>query len=238
MINIDLNGLNALEVTIYNTLMAASKEHPDIKINQAAEICGCSISKISKFVKKLGFSSYKQYSNFLYGKEVELNNTSSELSRLRLFIDDFDQKLVDEFIELFNDYDRILLFGYGPSFIVAQYFEYRLRITSNKFILSIHDEVSINNMVDDKTLLIIFTATGTFRSFENIYKNAKEKGSEVLIIAEEYNTSLFSNCDKILWLSKFPQPATLKPHEKTRTIFFIFIEEVIRAFIKQNYPEE
>jgi len=234
MINIDLNSLNALEMEIYNTLMEASKSQDNIRINQAAEICGCSISKISKFVKKLGFSNYKQYANFLYGKDVDIKTDSNELTRLKHFIDDFDASVVDEFIGLFNAYDRIVLFGYGPSLIVAQYFEYRLRITSNKFIISVQDELSLESMVDEKTLLIIFTATGAFKSFENIYVTSKEKGAEVLIIAEEYNTSLFANCDKIFWLSKFPQPDALKPHEKTRTVFFIFIEEVIRAFIEMN----
>ncbi len=231
MINIDLSKLNALEKEIFNILMAHSKIEPDIKINHAAELCNCSVSKISKFVKKLGFTNYKQYMNFVYGREMNVIRSTSELSRIKKVIDDFDHTMVDAFLDLFDSHERIVLFGYGPSLIVAQYFEYRLRVSSNKFIISISDELSVESMVDEKTLLIIFTATGAFKSFESIYNATKKKDGEVLIIVEEYNTALFSHCDRIFALSKFPQPAHLKPHEKSRTVFFIFIEEVIQKMI-------
>lgn len=239
MINIDFSKLNPLEHKIYEQLLDCSKLHPDLKITQAAEICSCSVSKISKFVKKLGFTNYKQFMNFLYGKEISQKKSSSELERIKDFIDDFDASLVDDFIDLMSKYDRIILFGYGPSFICAQYFEYRLRICSNKFILAVGDEISLETMTDQNTLLVIFTTTGTFRSFESIYNISKSKGCDVLMIAEEYNTTLLANCDRIFWLCKFPQSSELKPHEKSRTVFFIFIEEITNKLltaVKSNQP--
>lgn len=241
MINIDFNKLNPLEEQIYHQLLASTKLHSDVKITQAAELCGCSISKISKFVKKLGFTNYKQYMDFLYGREVAQKEPSSELERIKHFIDDFDAALVDEFIEMVNDHERIILFGYGPSFICAQYFEYRLRTCSSKFILAVGDEVSVANMVDQNTLLVIFTTTGAFRSFENIYNISKSKGCELLIIAEEYSAALLANCDRFFWLCKYPQPSDLKPYEKSRTVFIIFIEEIIHKLLtaqKAGQPDQ
>jgi len=136
-------------------------------------------------------------------------------------------------MSLLNSHEKIILFGYGPSFIVAQYFEYKLRIFTNKFVIAVSDELSVWTMVDEKTLVVIFTATGSFRSFETVYKATKEKNSDVLVIAEEYNTSLMETCDRLFWLSKFPQSPDLKPHEKSRTVFFIFIEEVIQRLIEE-----
>lgn len=227
MNNIDFSKLNPLEQQIYEKLLECSKIRTDLKITQAAELSGCSISKISKFVKKLGFTNYKQFMDFLYGREVPQKRISSELERIKMYIDDFDASLVDEFIDLMNSHERIILFGYGPSFICAQYFEYRLRSCSGKFIQVVGDEISVETMVDQNTLLVIFTTTGTFRSFENVYRISKNKGCKVLIVAEEYNSSLFRNCDRIFWLCKYPQPQDLKPHEKSRTVFFIFIEEIL-----------
>ncbi|HYE11071.1 MAG TPA: RpiR family transcriptional regulator, partial [Patescibacteria group bacterium] len=146
MINIDFSKLNQLEHKIYNRLLECSKLHSDLKITQAADLCSCSVSKISKFVKKLGFTNYKQFMDFLYGKEISQKKTSSELERIKLFIDDFDASLVEEFIELMNNHEKIILFGYGPSFICAQYFEYRLRVCSSKFILAVGDEISLETM--------------------------------------------------------------------------------------------
>lgn len=237
MINIDLNKLNPLEGQIYETLLAFSKDNSNIKITQAAQVCGCSVSKISKFVKKLGFNNYKQYMDFLYGKEVHQKKSSSELERIKNFIDDFDISLVDEFIELMNSYEKIVLFGYGPSFICTQYFEYKLRINTNKFVISVPDEISLETLIDDNSLLVIFSTTGKFKSFEKIYNLSKESNCKVLLIAEEYNTSLLSNCDKVFWLSKISQSNDLKPHEKSRITFFIFIEEVIQHIIFNNRQE-
>jgi DNA-binding MurR/RpiR family transcriptional regulator len=237
MINIDFNKLNPLEQQIYKTLQILSKDNSNIKIAQAAEACGCSISKISKFVKKLGFNNYKQYMDFLYGKEIPQKKSSSELERIKNFIDDFDISLVDEFIELMNSYKKIILFGYGPSFICTQYFEYKLRINTNKFVIAVPDEISVESLLDDKSLLVIFSTTGKFKSFERINTLAKEKNCQVLLIVEEYNPSLLTNYNKIFWMSKFLQPDDFKPYEKSRIVFFIFIEEVIRHIIFNNRQE-
>lgn len=228
MIKIDSNNLNPLEHQIYENLMEYSKHNPKFRITEAAEICGCSVSKISKFVKKLGFTNFKQYLEFLYGGEVPITQESDELGRIKKFIDEFDTDLTDEFLELINGHDRIVFFGYGPSLLCAQYFEYRLRTCSNKLVMAVSDEISVTSMVDENTLLIILTVTGTFQSFENVYHDAKNKGCDVAMVVEEYNTALFDQCDKIFWLSKNPQPSYLKPYEKSRTIFFIFLEEVIQ----------
>lgn len=240
MINIDFNKLNPLEKKINEALVALSKDVSEITINQAAEVCNCSVSKISKFVKKLGFINYKQYVDFLYGKEPVLEKSSGELQRIKNFIDDFDISLVDEFIELMSSYEKIILFGYGPSFICTQYFEYKLRINTNKFVIAVPDEISVENLVDEKSLLVIFSATGKFRSFDKISEFTNKKNCEVLFIVEEYNASLFANYNKIFCLSKYPQPEDLKPYEKSRTVFFIFIEEVIQHLMlnnRKNNPE-
>jgi DNA-binding MurR/RpiR family transcriptional regulator len=239
MIKIDLSNLNALEQRIYDKLLESSKEFDDITITQAAEMCGCSISKISKFSKKLGFKNYKQYVDFLYGKELSKEEASSEFDRLKKFMDDFDFTLIDDFLDLLDQYDKICLFGYGPSFIVAQYFEYKLRFSTNKYTIALPDELSVINMLDDKSLLVIFTTTGAWRSFENIYNISRKKGGKVLVIAEEYNSSLMGTCDRLFWLSKFHQPGDLDAHEKSRTVFFIFIEEVINRLLqnRKHKPE-
>lgn len=234
MITIDFNHLNPLEKQIHSKLLEYSNTNHEIRITQAAEVCNCSVSKISKFVKKLGFANFKQYLDFLYGKEIPVTNYSTELERIKKFIDEFDITMIDDFLELINDHEKIVLFGYGPSLICAQYFEYRLRTCSSKMIIAVSDEISVASLVDDTTLLVILTVTGTFQSFNNIYIEAKNKGCEVAMVVEEYNTSLFTQCDKIFWLSKFQQPSHLLPYEKSRTIFFIFMEEIIQRLLPNS----
>lgn len=234
MISIDVSSLNPLEKRIHEQLMLHSTRRENIRIHEAAELCRCSVSKISKFVKKLGFKNYKQYLDFLYGREVERREQSDELKRVRAFIDAFDPAMVDELLELIDAHTKVILFGYGPSMLCAQYFEYRFRNCSDKMVIAISDEVAIDNMVDESTLLLILTETGRFHSFQEVYASCSAHGGTVVIIAEEYNTELFNQCDRIFWLSPDPQPAHLKPHEKSRTLFFLFIEEIIQKLLKRR----
>ena len=234
MIDINFSKLNPLEQQIHLKLQAFSKKNTSIKITQAAEHCGCSVSKISKFVKKLGFNNYKQYLDFLYGRDLKLASKAGELKRIHQFIDAFDEDKVTELIALIESHDKIVLFGYGPSLICAQYFEYRLRTCTNKVVIAVADEISVDSMTDDNTLLILLTVTGIFHTFEDIYKASKEKGCVVAVVAEEYNTELFQQGDRVFWLSQYPQPNHLLPHEKSRTVFFIFFEEIVQRLMQQN----
>jgi DNA-binding MurR/RpiR family transcriptional regulator len=231
MINLDVSILNPLEKKIHEQMIRHSRNMPAIRINQAAELCGCSVSKISKFVKKLGFGSYRQYLDFLYGKKIPPAAGSDELSRVKSFIDTFDNSMIDDLLALIDRHGKITLFGYGPSLLCARYFEYRFHNCSDKLVMAVSDEVTLTNLVDDTTLLLILTETGRFKSFEQIYEGAKRNGATVVILVEEYNTDLFSQCDKISWLSRTAQPSHLKPYEKSRTLFFIFLEEIIQRLL-------
>ena len=234
MTSIDVSSLNPLEKRIHEQLMQFSESRETIRIHEAAELCQCSVSKISKFVKKLGFKNYKQYLDFLYGREIEHCRQSDELKRIRAFIDAFAPAMIDELLELIDTHKKVILFGYGPSMLCAQYFEYRFRNCSDKMVLAISDEVAIDNMVDESTLLLILTETGRFHSFQDVYTSSSRHGCTVAIIVEEYNTELFNQCDRIFWLSPTPQPSHLKPYEKSRTLFFIFLEEVIQKLLKRR----
>lgn len=234
MITINFDNLNELEKQIHEKLASYVKVDGAIRINQAANLCNCSSSKISKFVKRLGFENYKQYMEFLQGEDFSHLNASCEMTRIRKFMDNFDDGLVNELLELIYKYDKIILFGYGPSLLCAQYFEYRLRIFTNKSVVAVSDEISVISMADEKTLLIFLTVTGAFRSFEDVYNASKEKGCETILVVEEYNADLFSQFDRIFWLSNYAQPKELKPYEKSRTIFFIFFEEIIQRLINTN----
>lgn len=234
MITIDLTALNPLEKHIHEQMVRHSRTTSIIRINQAAEFCQCSVSKISKFVKKLGFNNYRQYLDFLHGKKITPAASSDELNRVATFIDTFETSMIDELLALIDSHDRMALFGYGPSLLCAQYFEYRFRNCSDKTTMAVSDEVSLENMVDESTLLLIITETGRFKSFQSIFNTAKGKGAKVVIIVEDFNTDLSSQCDKIFWLSPSPQPKHLKPYEKSRTLFFIFLEEVIQRLLQRK----
>ena len=67
---IQLDRMNELERTIHARLLEESREKTNLTITEAAKLADVSPSKISKMVKKMGFSGYKEYFRFLTGKEL------------------------------------------------------------------------------------------------------------------------------------------------------------------------
>ncbi|WP_250674064.1 SIS domain-containing protein [Paraclostridium ghonii] len=233
MININWDNLNQLERRLYKTIFKAVQDDKNLNIIKASEICEVSSSKISKTVKKLGFKNYKDFIKFCRGELSELDDKSysDELNRLNNYIKSFDENIVTEFIEKISKFDKIVIYGLGPSFICCQYLEYKLRMCTSKTVLAINDEIQIKNVVDSDTLFIIFSVTGKFSSFENVCNIVNQKKGEILIIFEEYNNNNYPYASNIMYLSKFKQNNKLAPYEKTRTILFIFIEEIIQKLL-------
>lgn len=229
MINVNVNKLNPLELSVHNKLSTIIKDNENIKILEAAERCNVSSSKVSKLVRKLGFENFKQYKQFYSGEQIisEGKKKSSELERLKNYIENFDPVLIDNFLSIYNKYNKIVLFGLGPSFICVEYFAYKLTLLSGKSISVAQSEDYAGRLIDKETLLIVFSVTGKFSSFENLSNTVKSCGANMLLVLEEYNTSLASEIDNIFYLTDSTQNENLLPFEKTRTVFFIFIEEVI-----------
>ncbi|MBS7253592.1 MurR/RpiR family transcriptional regulator [Flavobacterium branchiicola] len=236
IVNKDL--LNALEKNIYSILLKEIKLNHSLSITEAATICNCSPSKISKFVQKLGFSTYKEYLGFISGKASTVLLDENE--RLTKFLADFKPEIAFQFAEYLRKFDKIILFGYGPSFIAGQYFEYKLRNLLDIPIWSVAHEASINDLIGTNNLVIIFSTTGQFKSFKELYENIISKNSKAAFLLEEGRTDFLETYDYIITLSNYLQNPKLLPHEKTRTTFFAFIEAVIKQLetsATENYSK-
>ena len=227
MLNLDTTKLNPLDQRIVDQIVSQGRLNPSLKIREVAEICGCSISQVSKAVRKAGFSGYKDFLHILSTGKQPLKPALAELERLKKVIDELDIAAVDEFARLIEQHEKIILFGYGPSLVCARYFEYKLHLCSSAFVTTAPDEQSARSLLEKTSLLIILTTTGQFRSFGDLALDARAKGADVVVVSEEFNPQLLETCSRYFVLTRHKQPDTLEPYEKTRTVFFIFLEEVI-----------
>ncbi|QKS72578.1 MurR/RpiR family transcriptional regulator [Paenalkalicoccus suaedae] len=239
MIKIVTDKLTTLEVDVHEKLSELVKTDQRMKIVDAADHCGVSPSKVSKLVRKLGFENFKQYKTYYSGENVTQQPVkhSSEIERLTQFLADFDHALVEDFVSTFDQYQKIILFGLGPSFICAEYFAYKLATVSQKNITVAQSEGFAERIADDQTLLVVFSVTGQFSSFERLFANVKQQGTSIMLLLEEYVNIEDTNPDYVFHLSKYHQASDLKPYEKTRTSFFIFIEEVVSLLIRRQRGE-
>ena len=227
---IKLDHLNDLELQIHQTLSLESTTQPNLTITEAAKLAGVSPSKISKFVKKMGFSGYKEYFRFLTGKElIKQKKISSEFSRIKQFIEEFDSAQVRYLADLILTYDKIILFGYGPTNICMEYFEYKLVYIADKNVIRATQPSMIPSLLSPNSLLLIFSVAGKFAQFDSLFAEAKKHHAKSILVIEELNSSLTLENNEIIYLTKSHQEDTLQSHEKTRTILFMFIEEVVQV---------
>ncbi|NGP45650.1 MurR/RpiR family transcriptional regulator [Bacillaceae bacterium SIJ1] len=236
MLKLRTDNLTELEKKIHSTLSEAVAENSKLKIIEAADLCDVSPSKVSKLVRKLGFENFKQYKLYFSGQQasVEVRQKSTEIERLIQFLEDYDPEIVDHFISVFKNFNKVILFGLGPSFISAEYFAYKLATITDKNVFVTHHEDYAERLADEDTLLIVFSVTGKFASFENLFSAAKSKGAQAMLILEEQINTRDSQADYIFYLSKYNQSDDLLAFEKTRTIFFIFIEEIITKLNRKS----
>ena len=212
-----------------------SQEKPNLTITEAARLTEVSPSKISKLVKKMGFSGYKEYFRFLTGKElVKRKKMNSEFARIQEFMENFDESAVDYLVDLIQQSEKILLFGYGPTNFCMEYFEYKLNFTLNKNVIRVSQPTLIPDLLTKDSLLLIFSVAGKFASFDPLFEEAKKHQAKSLLVMEELNTDLSLDASEIIFLTKSHQDEQLKSHEKTRTILLMFIEEVIRKLSKED----
>ncbi|MDX6154501.1 MurR/RpiR family transcriptional regulator [Marinococcus sp. PL1-022] len=239
MLRLNEEKLTRLEKRIHETLSETVMTRSNLKIIDAATLCETSPSKVSKLVRKLGFENFKEYKLYFSGKSFDITSKqkSSEIERLIAFLTNYDPKMVDEFLNVFMKFNRIIIFGLGPSFISADYFAYKLNTLTDKKVFATQHEDYVGHLADEHTLLIVFSVTGAFSSFKHLFTSAKEKKSQIMLILEENKNTRDFEVDYIFRLSKFPQNDELLAFEKTRTIFFIFIEEVI-ARLREKLNEK
>jgi len=231
---ININHLNPLELTIYERLNTLASQRPSFTINDAADFCEVSSSKISKYVKKAGFRNFKQYLDFLYGVSKVSGSYTSDLHRISNFIQSFNEQLVDDLIKQLINHDKIIIFGYGPSLLCAEYFVYKLRLVIPNTVIALSDVISTERSLDNRTLLIILTTTGKFASFDNLFEQAKEKATDIAFIIEEPNPDILGKYENVFCMTNEVQSPTLQPYQKTRTMFFIFFEEVVLKLLSMH----
>jgi len=230
MIKVDYNNLNLLEKKLLEGTKESIQHNPKISITELSKCFDVSTSKVSKFVKKLGFESFKQYKSFIVGEENQsrASHVSDELQRISEYISEFDEQLAYDFWIKIKDCNKLVIYGLGPSYICADYFAYRLRTFSDVFTLATNDLTVVKNADNIDTKLLVLSTTGMFKPLNDDLNGLKYK--EMIFLFEEFRHFPDLQANTLFYLTNSTGDSSLKAYEKSRTLFFIFLEEIIQKF--------
>ncbi|MFC0228379.1 MurR/RpiR family transcriptional regulator [Serratia aquatilis] len=234
MIKVDYTSLNVLERKLLDSTKECIQHNSTVSITELSTQLDVSTSKISKFVRKMGFESFKQYKKFLISGQTESPpiKPSDELQRISEYIANFDDNLAHDFWLKIKDCNKLIIYGLGPSFICADYFAYRLRIFSDVFTLATNEITTVRNADNKDTKLLVLSTTGLFQSFDDELSGLNYK--EIIFLFEEFRYFPKLQKNTLFYLTNSSGNSTLKPYEKSRTLFFIFLEEIIQKFIPNH----
>lgn len=232
--------LSKTEYSISEKINEHTSEVIGMSISELAFFCDVSPSKITKYSKKLGFTGYKELQFFLTRNTERsyTKTTSLEYQREKImdFFMSFDENKLQEFMNKIQSSDKVYLYGRGPSLKVNEYFVPRLRVATNKNIISNYDEYLFDiDLAKDEPnkLMIILTISGKTKKIHEIIDYCRKRKIETIVISAYSNHILERDADLYInLLSKKEQFD--RRIIRGRTMFFLYLEILTQEFMDLN----
>lgn len=200
-------------------------EHiPDYSISEMANMCDVSKSKLSKFVRKLGYEDYIDFKwsseseeGRLYytDKDTTINITdyicqNSVNSYLQILFNDINNMFenaditkIDLLVKYIHDYKNVASFGMGYSESAALDLSYKMAFYLKYIFTTLNMDEQLNYIekAKDDTLVIVFSNLGSYiKNQGKVFKHTKAK---VVLITSNERMSENPNIDFCLNLKYF-----------------------------------
>lgn len=200
-----------INYTIATTMLHNINHISDMNINKLADICYTSPAAISRFCRKIGYSSLSEFKKSalinknLYSvgtmqakgmhlnisRENILNNMSSEIDKEILDLkNSLDLKIVDLVIDLIFSTPNVSIFGTQFSQLMAQELQRKL-VMVGKLIshaIDVQEQEKLAASLKENSLAILISPTGRFTLYhEKLWNNIKNSKATVVIITEDKN---------------------------------------------------
>lgn len=214
-----------LNYTIALTMIHHIREIPNMTINKLADLCYTSPAAISRFCRKLGYSSLSEFKKYL---SISLNNFengyakprglkvkrsreeilelahSEIMNELALTKSSIDLKLIDRVIELMYRSDHICLFGTLFSQLMCQNLQNSFANIGKLIYIStdVQAQEKLANSLTPNSLAILISPTGRFVIYhEKLWNIIKNSGAKIVTITENRDSAYKDDSDYIVYLA-------------------------------------
>lgn len=198
-----------METVMYNSL------------TELSEVCGVGEATILRFCRKVGFSGYQDF-KLAVAQELSIVSQLSHRSEdtymerirvnLKQVIDDtyevINQDALQEAIAMIKKCEDIVVYGVGHSGITAFDLQSRLlRIGKNvQVVADPHFQMMRSCTVNENTLVIAISLSGSTKDIVDAVKKAKEKNAKVVTITNYVRSPLTKISDTVLLTSGKENP--------------------------------
>lgn len=213
-----------LNYTIASTMIHNIKDIPNMTINKLADLCYTSPAAISRFCRKLGYSSLSEFKEHLtkaldnydkgysnprgiyeeHTREEILDNMYTEMNtELVATKDSLDLKLIDRVLDLIFSSSHICIFGTLFSQLMAQ--NIQTRFASLGKLINIATDVQAQERLAESltpnSLAILISPTGRFILYhERLWDKIRKNNCNIVTITENTDNKYKGDSNYIIYL--------------------------------------
>lgn len=198
---------------------------PKLTIFDLADLCFVSSSSITRFIRTLGFSSYKEFKSEVshtlkidvdYSKNVNMASaedlqpiykryTENVIENIQFTFDNIDYKQLNRVCEMIYQAKEITLFGLEYATFVGIHFQNKMA-SLNRFIqLGVSDEkqLELAHKLAPNSLVFIISLEGSFFYRNNeIMDILTEKNCKIVAISMLTSGKFIGVCDEVILCNK------------------------------------
>lgn len=215
-----------LNYTIALTMIRNIKEIPNMTINKLADICYTSPAAISRFCRKLGYSSLSEFkkalsisintnfdNSFSKPKGFNINRSREEIldlihdeicNELTITKNELDLKLIDRVIDLIYRNDHICIFGTLFSQLMCQHLQTNFARLGKLINIAtdIQAQEKLASSLTPTSLAILISPTGRFIAYhERLWNKLKTSDCKIVTITENRKNDYRDDSDYIIYLA-------------------------------------
>lgn len=236
LIKSNINSLSKSDQKIGKYIISNPEVIEMYTILKLSELTNTSTSAVLRFCKKLGFKGYSEfrYEIIRYLHKESINSKAENNDPVVQIIDyyknsinnfiNIDRQIFTKLVELIDDASQIFSFGIYKSSLVAHKLKYNL-IDCGKAVTLISDSVTLNHsefIIDNDSLLIIFSVSGSNFETENFLKNNQDKSFRTCLITCNKNAKLKKYTEHEIIIPTVSSP--LYEHFDEHALMIVFVE--------------
>lgn len=195
-----IEKLNQNELKVYKYILENSIEFPFMTIREVANSVGVSTTIILNFIKKMGYSSFKEF-KLAYRLEERKTRESKRvyddkqiIGALRQLDSDYYQEKISNAKVLIGNHNNLIFTGIGNSGIIAAYGA-RIFSSIGKLANVLNDPFMRINASMEDTVVVVLSITGQTPELLQIVETCKKDGAHIISITTNMKSPLATMSD-------------------------------------------
>lgn len=249
LINKYYERLNETDIYILERIVSNENKLSSIGIEELAKLCNTSKSTIMRLTKKIGFSGYSEFKNYL--KWENKNNTNSEINNelfsamntdfqatMRLLEDSLS---IQEVVKKIYDSNMILLYstGVGQKYCASEMQRLFMQLNKHMYRADGYEEFNLSSKnLKENDLVFIFSLSGDAKGLEDVLHILKLNKVTIVSITNMQQNKLSTLADYRLYMFSSPLEVEQKLIHNSFSNAYVVIEYLFRAYFKYKTEVE